>query len=207
MCGAADADAGPRGGVPVGAIDRRNMKVASALLVMAAIAVGESEAAAPSPAPPVPAGHPRVYLRPSDLAALRTKSKDRGARRLWQSVGRHSSDPVVLAFTGLLEQDTSKCAKAVEAMGATIQKTVSYHGKPSSKETTVAGRTFLSVQHEGAVVLDWCYDTMDNKTKMSYVDGLKKVANMDAPGFPIVSAVHCPYTPGESSAISDTQFR
>ena len=130
------------------------MKVVSALLAMVAVAVGESGAAAPSPGPPVPAGHPRVYLRPSDLAALRAKSKDRGARRLWQSVGRHGSDPVVLAFTGLLEQDTSKCAKAVETMGAIIQQTVSYRCKPSSKETTVAGLTFLSVQHEGAVVLD-----------------------------------------------------
>eukprot|EP01043_Picozoa_sp_COSAG02_P040644 COSAG02_NODE_3307_length_6959_cov_9.594898_1_plen_174_part_00 len=169
------------------------MKVTSALLTMAVICVGGSGAARPSPAPPVPAGHPRVYLRPDDLPTLRAKSKDRGARRLWQSIGRHSSDPVVLAFTGLLEQDVSKCTKAVEAMGATIQKTVSYHGKPSSKETTIAGRTFLSVQHEGAVVLDWCYNTMDNKTKMSFVDGLKKVANMDAPGFPIVSALQCSY--------------
>ena len=57
-------------------------------------------------------------------------------------------------------------------------------------QTTVAGRTFLSVQHEGAVVLDWCYDTMDNATKMDFVSGLKKVANMDAPGYPIVRAQH-----------------
>ena len=75
-------------------------------------------------------------------------------------------------------------------MHSIIQKTTSYHGKPSSKETTAAGRTFLSVQHEGAVVLDWCYEMMDNQTKLAFVDGLKKVANMDAPGFPIVSAQH-----------------
>ena len=60
-------------------------------------------------------------------------------------------------------------------------------GKPTSKETTTAGRTFLSVQHEAAVVLDWCWDTMDNTTKTTFIEGLKKVANMDAPGYPIVS--------------------
>ena len=84
------------------------MKVTSALLTMAVVSMGGSGAALPSPAPPVPAGHPRVYLRPDDLPTLRAKSKDRGARRLWQSVGRHSSDPVVLAFTGLLEQDATR---------------------------------------------------------------------------------------------------
>lgn len=185
------------------------MKATSTLLAMAATALGGSEAAAPGPAPPpVPPGHPRVYLRPDDLPALRAKSKDRSARRLWQSVGRHGSDPVVLAFTGLIEQDTSKCAKAVETMGAAIQKTISYHGKPSSKQTTAAGRTFLSVQHEGAVVLDWCYDTIDNKTKMVFVDGLKKVANMDAPGFPIVSALQCPYcTAGGSTSLHSISRR
>ena len=165
------------------------IKLAAAMMLGSAVvsAAASGAAAPPSLPPPVPPGHPRVYLRPTDLPALRAKSKDRSAHHLWQSVTNRASDPVVLAFTGLLEQDPSKCAKAVDAMGEIIKKTVS--AKDPAKEETVAGRTFLSVQHQGAVVLDWCYDTMDNATKMSFVDGLKKVANIDAPGFPIVSAL------------------
>ena len=90
-------------------------------------------AAAPT-YPPVPPGHPRVYLRPADLPALRAKSKDRNARRLWQAVTNRASDPVVLAFTGLLNQDASSCGKAVDAMGKVLKKTTSYNGKPTSKE-------------------------------------------------------------------------
>lgn len=160
---------------------------AAMVLGNAVVSAAASGAAPPSLPPPVPPGHPRVYLRPNDLPALRAKSKDRSARHLWQSVTNRASDPVVLAFTGLLEQDPSKCSKAVGAMGEIIRKTVS--AKDPAREETVAGRTFLSVQHQGAVVLDWCYDTMDNSTRMSFVDGLKKVANIDAPGFPIVSSL------------------
>lgn len=90
---------------------------------------GRHGATAPPTIPSVPPGHPRVYLRPTDLPTLRAKSKDHSARRLWQAVTNRASDPVVLAFTGLLEQDPTRCAEAVKEMGKTLHKTVSYTGK------------------------------------------------------------------------------
>lgn len=84
-----------------------------------------------------------------------------------------------------MDGDQSHCTTAVAAQAKVLEHTLAHAKHPSSKDTTVAGRTFLSVQHTTAVVLDWCYDTLDAATLTKFVNGLKGVANMDAPGFPI----------------------
>ena len=41
--------------------------------------------------PAVPPGHPRVYMRPADLAGLRHKTQSRESRKLWQFVTNRKS--------------------------------------------------------------------------------------------------------------------
>jgi hypothetical protein len=108
-----------------------------------------------NPYPAVPHGHPRVYMTAALLPALRAKVKT--APKLWKAVADLAgADPVVQAFTSLIERNASLCVRAVKAQATVLAKTLNFTGAPSSQELTKAGRTFLSAQHTTAVVLDYC---------------------------------------------------
>ena len=140
--------------------------------------------------PRVPPGHPRVYMRPGDLPRLRAKAADRGARQLWQRVtNRADEDPVVQAFMHHIEQNSSYCDSAVAAQRARVASTLAKRppngGRLPDHDLSTVGRTFFSMLHTTSVVLDWCYDTLKPDARASLISGIKALANMDAPGYPI----------------------
>ena len=138
--------------------------------------------------PAVPPGHPRVYMRPVDLPRLRAKATDRGARHLWQAVTNRPDDPVVQAFLSLIHQNRSLCATAVANQTSIVAAILAKRptsGRLPDKELSDVGRRFFAALHTTSIVFDWCYDTLDPKTKTFFIDGIKALANMDEPGYPI----------------------
>jgi heparin/heparan-sulfate lyase len=148
----------------------------------------DDEPPPPPSYPAVPPGHPRVYMRPMDLPRLRAKAADHGARQLWQAVTNRPDDPVVQAFLSLIHQNRSLCALAVANQTSVVAAILAKRpasGRLPDKELSGVGRTFFSAMHTTSVVFDWCYDTLDHDAKTYFIDGIKALANMDAPGYPI----------------------
>jgi len=129
-------------------------------------------------------------MRPDDLPRLRAKAADRGARQLWQRVtNRADEDPVVQAFMHHIEQNSSYCDSAVAAQRARVASTLAKRppngGRLPDHDLSSVGRTFFSILHTTSVVLDWCYDTLNPDARAFFISGIKALANMDAPGYPI----------------------
>ena len=72
------------------------------VLLAASCVAGTAAAAVPS----VPAGHPRVYVRPADLSAIRAKLLLPEFADAWSQVSA-STKPLCKALVYLLEENTS----------------------------------------------------------------------------------------------------
>jgi len=121
--------------------------------------------------PTVPSGHPRVYVRPTDIPELKAKINSSEFFSAWNTV-KNSSQPLCKAFVYLVTDD--------EAAGRTaITKGL------SAIQSTSAGRSFDTPFHFGACIYDWCYDLMTTAEKDAFIQEFKRVAdNSDGPGYP-----------------------
>ncbi len=113
----------------------------------------------------IPEGHPRIYLRPADLAAVREKTEMAEFQPAWDRV-RQSKRAVCKAFVYLMLGDMAAGREAV-AQGLEDLRSGS------------DGRLFYNFMHRGACVYDWCYDLLSDADKQDYIEAFKQFAALD----------------------------
>lgn len=154
------------------------------LWACAAIAVpGSGKKPAPSSAvPAIPEGHPRVYVRPADMPAVRAKLDMPEFAKSWNVVQKGAvkgytgeAGPMCGAFLYLVKGDREQGLRAVEGALADLQ---------GSLDATNAARTLVSPMHYGACVYDWCYDLLSESQKRAFIKEFERIAAMHSPGYP-----------------------
>ena len=115
--------------------------------------------------PPVPAGHPRVYVRPSDLPTIRAKLKQQAFQESWALI-QASDQPVCKAFVYLMTGDE---ALGRQAIIEGLRNLKSGHD----------GRPFYNHMHKAACIYDWCYDLLPESDKADYIQAFKEFAARD----------------------------
>ena len=125
------------------------------------------------PIPKVPEGHPRVYVRPADVTALRKKVELPEFAAAWDSVktraamtGKKKKDVAFCkALVYLVTSDRATCRAAIEEALANLRKaTPLWNGK-----LVKDGRPMCNHMHMGACVYDWCYDLLTDEEKSSFI--------------------------------------
>jgi len=149
-------------------------------IFIAIAAAGFTAQAATTPAlsiPKVPQGHPRVYVRPSDVAALRKKVELPEFAAAWRSVKARSAMPpdkkkdiaFCKALVYLVTGDRSTGRAAIEEALANLRKaTPLWNGK-----LVKDGRPMCNHMHMGACVYDWCYGLLTEEEKSSFIAEFK----------------------------------
>lgn len=125
--------------------------------------------------PPVPNGHPRVYLRPSDVPNIKKKLDLPEFSRAWNLIKR-SDNPACMAFVYLLTGNTGSGKDAIKRWFEYVDK---YSNNPD-----YAGRVFSNLLHIGACVYDWCYDLLTDNEKQKFIKKLENIASSHSPGYP-----------------------
>jgi hypothetical protein len=120
--------------------------------------------------PEVPAGHPRVYLRPADIGAIRAKLDFPEFKEDWAAVKRHSR-PFSKAFVYLMTGDQKTGRTAI------------VDGLSDLKECTDA-RSPDNAMHWGGCIYDWCYPLLSATEKQEFIRELQRVAASHSPGYP-----------------------
>lgn len=134
--------------------------------------------------PPVPAGHPRVYLRPGDLPAIRQKIASPSFQRAWREVTEGARHPevgyVFNAFLYLVKQDREAGRRAVAGALRALR---------SSPVDTVA---FGQPLHLAAMTYDWTYDLLTDADKRAFVAEFTRIATVDPDGVCYPAAPNAP---------------
>ena len=131
--------------------------------------------------PPVPPGHPRVYVRPSDLPAIREKVESSEFQKSWELV-RKSDSPFCRAFVYLVTGDEEAARQAIDRCLETFDK----HGDNPDR----VGRHFLNLIHLGACVYDWCYGVLTEDEKSEFIRQIQSFAASHGPGYPADPSGH-----------------
>lgn len=130
--------------------------------------------------PQVPQGHPRVYVRPDDLPAIRAKLADPSFARRWQVVqeqaqtappGQTSGASICNAFVYLLTADRLAGRKAIDQTLQVLHE---------CDDTRVFDQPF----HWGACVYDWCYDLLTGDEKQAFIRQFKRIAGLGQSHYP-----------------------
>jgi heparin/heparan-sulfate lyase len=128
--------------------------------------------AAGSSIPQVPPGHPRVYVRPSDLAHLKEKIASPEFQPVWEEIrDAAGKSPVGAAFVYLVTGDRASGRSAVE-------------GALAALKSSTDARTFGQPFHWAACVYDWCYDLLTSEEKAAFVAEFQRIANLQEPYYP-----------------------
>ena len=134
--------------------------------------------------PRVPDGHPRVYLRPGDLPAIRRKVASPAFQRAWSEVTEGARHPdvgyVFNAFLYLVKQDREAGRRAVAGALRALR---------SSPVDTLA---FGQPLHLAAMTYDWTYDLLTEADKRAFVAEFTRVATVDPDGPCYPSAPNAP---------------
>ena len=139
-----------------------------ALLVLAVGFCLASEVSIPA----VPAGHPRVYLRPADLPHLREKVESPEFQGRWEEIRKASADtPICAAFVYLITGDRAAGRSAVE-------------GALAALKASDDARVFEEPFHWAACVYDWCYDLLTSEEKAAFIAEFVRIATPHEPGYP-----------------------
>ncbi|MGQ9608616.1 MAG: heparinase II/III domain-containing protein [bacterium] len=125
--------------------------------------------------PKVPKGHPRVYVRPSDINEIRNKLNNPEFTRTWNLV-RSSENPLCKAFIYMVLGEQESGRKAITNWFDDFEK---YANDPDR-----AGRIFQNLLHTGACVYDWCYDLLKDEEKWDFIKKLEIIASSHSPGYP-----------------------
>jgi heparin/heparan-sulfate lyase len=145
--------------------------MAAQALLLLALAAGNG-LAKETAVPPVPAGHPRVYLRGSDLPHLREKLTAPDLAPIWKSVQEAAAtSPASGAFVYLVTGDQAVGRAAVT-------------GALAALKASTDARTFDVPLHWGACVYDWCYDLLRPEEKAAFVAEFQRIANLHEPYYP-----------------------
>ncbi len=138
--------------------------------------------------PAMPAGHPRVYVRPADLPRLKKNLTHPKLQAKWERV-RTQKEPLSQAFVYLMTQDKKAGRQAIDGWFKDIRKLLgasNLHGKSraSGKKISKLGRVPQNQQHMGACVYDWCYDLFTPEERQQAVELFVRAAKSHSPGFP-----------------------
>jgi len=120
--------------------------------------------------PQVPAGHPRVYVRPADLPELKAKLGQPQFAQAWEDV-QASSEPLAKALVFLLTGDRT-AGEAAVAVGLQQLQACTDARRPSQ------------AMHWGAVIYDWCYDLLDDTKKQAFITEFERIAALHEPWYP-----------------------
>jgi hypothetical protein len=122
--------------------------------------------------PRVPDGHPRVYVRASDLPGIRAKLALPEFQSDWQRVQEAAQEqPLAGAFVYLVQGDRATGRAAVDRTLTTL-------------EESTDGRVFESPTHWAACVYDWCYDLLTPDEKQAFIKEFLRIATSHDPGYP-----------------------
>jgi heparin/heparan-sulfate lyase len=164
------------------------------MIVPGLAATGLAATAAEIPA--VPPGHPRVYVRPSDLPGIRAKLEMPEFARSWQVVqqgaaggSRKDASPMCSAFLYLVQRDRAQGRRAIDA---------ALTGLAGCTNATHAGRVLDSPFHWAACVYDWCYDLTTAQERQRFVGEFTRLAALHSPWFP-ATASNCLAVVGHDS--------
>jgi len=120
--------------------------------------------------PEVPAVHPRVYVRPADIPAIRAKLEMPEFKKDWAAV-RRDRRPLSKAFIYLMTGNQKVGRMAIES------------GLSTLKRCTDA-RTPDNAMHWGACVYDWCYPLLSTGQKREFIREFQRIAASHSPGYP-----------------------
>lgn len=150
------------------------------LLLVVATGMGlmlsSSALADPGETPKVPSGHPRVYVRPSDLPEIRQKIASDEFKAAWETVKREaersrSYSILCRAFVYLVTGDREMGRRAVDLALDTIKKSDD-------------ARVFRAPMHQCACAYDWCYDLLTEDEKREFIQQFERIAASHDPGYP-----------------------
>jgi heparin/heparan-sulfate lyase len=134
--------------------------------------------------PEIPREHPRLYLRASDLPALRRKAQSPLFLQEVASIKHSLGEPIANAFHHLLQPGVAapntgknKCQLAIEQSSAALAKASDKKGN--------AEFLFMRTFHKAAIVYDWCYDQLTAQARSHFIQQFKRLANgFDGAGYP-----------------------
>lgn len=143
-----------------------------------------------------PAGHPRVLLRPDDLARVRAEREDPALAASWSELRRRSYLPgdytpeprydlavmqaaEATAFRGMVEDDPALKRRAIE-LAFTLLGTEGPAADPGYFEMIVVGRCLRAV----AAVHDWCHDALTPDERLRLCALLREHATVMEIKFP-----------------------
>ncbi len=125
--------------------------------------------------PEVPSGHPRVYVKPSDLPSIREKIESLEFSEAWKLV-KESDYILCQAFAYMITGDTEAGRQAIEGWLKDFSE--------NSENPDRAGRTFYALMHTGACIYDWCYDLLTEEEKADFIEHFEQLASSHGPGYP-----------------------
>ncbi|MHC4662275.1 MAG: heparinase II/III domain-containing protein [Planctomycetota bacterium] len=147
---------------------RSNIFLGALCGALAAGAVFTSSAQAQ--VPQVPVGHPRVYVRATDLPAIQTKLSNPDFADEWDLV-RNSSMPLCKAFVYLVTDNQTAGREAIT------------EGLSALKLCDDA-RVLQNDMHYGACIYDWCYALLTQQEKDEFNAEFIRVAGLHSPWYP-----------------------
>ena len=154
---------------------KRMFSILGVLIFALVPGVGAGSEVAPE-IPVVPAGHPRVYVRPADIRAIRARLDMPGFEEDWFAI-RKDRRPLSKAFVYLMTGDRGTGRAAIVG------------GLSALKQCTDA-RTPDNAMHWGACVYDWCYDLLSSQEKTQFIKQFQRVAASHSPGYPATPKGH-----------------
>jgi hypothetical protein len=133
--------------------------------------------------PKVPAPHPRLYILPTELSALRTKVDDPQFAQEWAVIRYSRTSPVANALHHLLEPGVRDPQTGQDKCDLAIGQSLAALSKVSEKKNVQA--LFMSDFHQSAIVYDWCYPNLSAEQKQGFIGHFKRIARgYDSPGYP-----------------------
>jgi heparin/heparan-sulfate lyase len=122
--------------------------------------------------PQVPRGHPRVYLRPTDIRHLKEKVASPEFQPLWERVQADAEKSAVsAALVYVITGDEAAGRAAIE-------------GALSALRASTDARVFDEPFHWGACVYDWCYDLLTSEEKAAFITEFERIASLHEPWYP-----------------------
>jgi heparin/heparan-sulfate lyase len=135
--------------------------------------------------PSVPVGHPRVYVRASDLPGIRAKLEMPEFAKSWEKVQqgaddrlRGNSGAMCRAFLYLVNGDRDQGRRAIEMALSDLRQ---------CRDKKNGARVVDSPVHEAACVYDWCYALLTPEEKKAFVAEFERIAALHPPWYPAVT--------------------
>ena len=151
------------------------------LVLLAAIPAALS--AAPRPVPPLPAEHPRLYLRAQHVEDLRRRTEHPRLKRVWEELQALGKKNVQIglevdAVRYLLARDAELGRRTAAAALETLERAT--FDLTIQDVTRPIGRMMVT----GAIVYDWCYPVLTPAQKQAFVAQFVRLAKQLECGYP-----------------------